>query len=135
MSVRTTQRIARELRDRIAEILEVRISDPRLEGVSILEVRPSPDLSFARVFYRTWGDPVQTEAALKKAKPFIRHCLAEGLSLRRVPELDLRLDASAESAARIEGVLKELSQEREQRETDRADDAEGSGDTDSGGKT
>ena len=112
---RTTERVARDLRDRLADVLETRVSDPRLEGVSIVEVRPSPDLSFARVFYRTWGDPAEAEAALRKAKPFLRRCLGEGLSLRRVPELDLRLDASQEAAARVEDVLKELAREREQK--------------------
>jgi len=132
MTTRTTQRVARELRDRLAEILETLVSDPRLEGVSIVEVRPSPDLSFARVFYRTWGDPAETDAALQKAKPFIRRCLGEGLSLRRVPEIDLRLDASAETAARIDGVLKQIAEERELREAESGDDAP---DSEAGGKS
>jgi len=112
---RTTQRVARELRDRLAEILEARVSDPRLEGLSVVEVRPSPDLSFARVFYRTWQDPEEADAAIQHAKPFIRRCLGDGLSLRRVPELDFRLDPSAEAGARVEEVLKEIAAERERR--------------------
>jgi len=133
MSTRTVQRVARELRDRLAEIIETRVSDPRLEGVSIVEVRPSPDLSFARVFYRTWRDPRETDAALQKAKPFIRRCLGEGLSLRHVPELDLKLDASAETAARVEDVLKQIAEERELRQ---AEDPEPSADSEEvGGET
>jgi len=115
VTTRTTQRVGRELRDRLASILETRVSDPRLEGVSIMEVRLSPDLSFARVFYRTWRDPQEVDAALQKAKPFLRRCLGETLQLRRVPELDLRLDPTAQTAARMEEVLKELADERELR--------------------
>ena len=119
MSARGLERVARELRDKLALILEERVSDPRLRGVSIVEVRPSPDLSYARVFYRTFGDPGEAERALRKAKPFLRRCLAENLRLRRVPELDLRLDPTVESAQRIEHLLEELAAERALREATR----------------
>jgi ribosome-binding factor A len=115
MSARGLERVARELRDKLAAIVEERVSDPRLRGVSIVEVRPSPDLSYARVFYRTLGDPRDAERALRKAKPFLRRCLAENLRLRRVPELDLRLDPSVETAQRIEHILGEIAAERERR--------------------
>jgi len=45
-------RIAGQLRVRLAEILATKVSDPRLSGVTVVEVRPSPDFSIARVFYR-----------------------------------------------------------------------------------
>ena len=131
---RTTERVGRDLRDRLATILETRVSDPRLSGVSILEVRPSPDLSFARVFYRTWGDPAEAEAALQKAKPFLRRCLGEGLTLRRVPELDLRLDPTAESAARVEGVLNALAEERERRASPESGSPQPSDEPEAGGQ-
>ena len=115
MSARGIERVARELRDKLASIVEERVSDPRLRGVSIVEVRPSPDLSYARVFYRTLGDPKDAERALRKATPFLRRCLAENLRLRRVPELDLRHDPSVESAQRMERLLGELALEREAR--------------------
>ncbi len=116
MSARGLERVARELRDKLASIVEERVSDPRLRGVSIIEVRPSPDLSYARVFYRTLGDPREAERALGKAKPFLRRCLAENLRLRRVPELDLRHDPTVESAQRIEHLLSEIAAERKQRD-------------------
>ena len=115
MSARGLERVARDLRDKLAAIVEERVSDPRLRGVSIVEVRPSPDLSYARVFYRTLGDPREAKRALRKATPFLRRCLAENLRLRRVPELDLRHDPSVETAQRIESILDELAEERERR--------------------
>jgi len=118
MSTRGVERVARELRDKLATIVEERVSDPRLRGVSIVEVRPSPDLSYARVFYRTLGDPKDAERALRKATPFLRRCLAENLRLRRVPELDLRHDPTVESAQRIERILGELAAQRQTRAED-----------------
>jgi ribosome-binding factor A len=108
-------RVAGEIRDRLAEVLTRRVRDPRLELVTITDVEISADLSFARVYYRAVTDPGDAQRALQKAKAFIRRQLAEGLPLRRVPELDFRLDETADRAARLEEVLDELKEERESR--------------------
>jgi ribosome-binding factor A len=102
------ERIGHDIAHRLARILAERVSDPRLAGLTIVEVRPSPDASYARVFYRTLGDREPAEQALEKAKPFIRRCLAEGLRLRQVPELDFRYDTTADQGARVDAILKEI---------------------------
>ncbi len=108
----TQARLAHEIRERIATILRERVADPRLEGVSVHEVRVAPDGSFARVFWGTLGQPASAAEAIEKAKPYIRRCLAGELRVRRVPELDFRLDETLARAERVEGVLRELEQER-----------------------
>jgi ribosome-binding factor A len=109
-------RVAGEIRDRLAEVLTRRVHDPRLELVTITGVEISADLSYARVYYRAVTDPRDAERALQKAKGFIRRQLAEGLPLRRVPELDFRLDETEDRAARLEEILGELKEQREDRE-------------------
>lgn len=121
MSQRRT-RVAQELRDRIAQILTREVRDPRLELMTVTGLDISPDLSFARVFYRTLGDREAADRALRKAKPFIRRHLAEGLPLRRVPELDFRWDESADRAERVDRILEDLARERERKGA--RDDAE-----------
>jgi ribosome-binding factor A len=101
-------RISTDLARRLATILSERVSDPRLRQVTIVEVRAAPDASFARVFYRTLEDREELAQVLERAKPFIRRCLAEGLKLRRVPELDFRYDPAEDEGARVEAILKEL---------------------------
>jgi ribosome-binding factor A len=120
--------VAQELRDRIAEILTRQVRDPRLELMTVTALEISPDLSFARVFYRTLGDRDAADRALRKAKPFIRRHLAEGLPLRRVPELDFRWDESADQAERVDRILDDLAREREQKGPQDGD-AEGEGGT------
>lgn len=133
---RFTIRLGRELRQRLADILEQRVSDPRLEGLSLIDVRPSPDLTYARILYRCLArDPEEVAAALEKARPFIRRCLAEGSRFKRVPELDFRLDPSAEEGARIESVLKELALEREQRGREASESLAGAGGAEAGAGT
>ena len=102
------ERVAHELRNRLAEIIEQRVADPRLRDVMITGVTSAADFSYVRVFFRTLGDREQAERAFTKAKPFIRRCLGKEIRLRRVPELDFRLDDSLDSAARIDEILKEL---------------------------
>ena len=100
----TRERMARELRARLAEIFAKRVADPRLRGLAIAEVRPSPDLGFARVFY---VDREDLSEPIERAKPFVRRCLAHGLRTRRVPELDFRRDPSPDEARRIDELLGE----------------------------
>ena len=108
----TALKLAQEIRARLAQILRERVGDPRLEGVSLVEVRVAPDASFARVFWASLGDAEEAAAALEKAKPYIRRCLAAELDVRRVPELDFRLDDTPARAQRVEDVLRDLSLER-----------------------
>jgi ribosome-binding factor A len=104
----TKQRVAHDLRERLAEIFARRVSDPRLRELSVTDVRPAPDLSFARVFWSTLGDTAAAEQALEQAKPFVRHCLAEAMRLRRVPELAFVHDDTLDRAERIDQILREL---------------------------
>ncbi|HTO53317.1 MAG TPA: 30S ribosome-binding factor RbfA [Myxococcota bacterium] len=108
----TQARLGQEIHGRLATILRERTQDPRLELVSITEVKVAPDASFARVFYRTLGDRAEAESALEKAKPYLRRCLAAELTVRRVPELDFRSDDSLDRAERLDTVLRELERER-----------------------
>jgi ribosome-binding factor A len=108
------QRAAHGVRDRIAAILGSDVRDPRLQGVGVTAVELAPDSSFARVFYRVLGDRAAAASGLEQAKPFIRRRLAEGIALRRVPELDFRLDESVDRGERIDQILRELRDERDE---------------------
>ncbi|MFQ5513391.1 MAG: 30S ribosome-binding factor RbfA [Myxococcota bacterium] len=104
-------RVAHELRERLATILAQRVADPRLRDAVLTSVEVAADLGFARVYFRTLGDVEQTRRAFERARPFLRRQLAEGLRLRRVPELDFRLDDTPDQARRIEEILAELEED------------------------
>jgi ribosome-binding factor A len=106
------ERVAHEIRSRLAEILEKRIEDPRLRDVKVTGVKASSDLSFARVFFLTSGDRAEAQKAFERAKPFVRRCLGEQMRLRRVPDLDFRIDESLDNAQRIEEILRELKEKQ-----------------------
>jgi ribosome-binding factor A len=106
-----TDRIDQLLRQEIGEILARDIQDPRIGFVTITDVETAPDLSTARVWVSVIGQPEereQTIKALQRAMPFVRHELGSRIRLRRVPELHIRADETAQRGTRVLQLLAEL---------------------------
>ncbi len=82
-------------RTQAAVLLELRtvvrddVTDPELEGVRITHVVLSPDLRSAKVHFAVpRGRPRSAvERAFERASAFLRARLAEGVDLKRTPEL------------------------------------------------
>jgi ribosome-binding factor A len=101
------------MRKEIADLLEKRTEDPRLQGLTVTAVEVSPDLRQAFVYVSALAGiegSREALAGLEHAKGFIRHELAGRLDLRIVPELAFRWDASLETGERISRILDELAQ-------------------------
>ena len=112
MNVRP-ERVAQFMRREIAEILEHRLNDPRLQGlvVSVTDVEVTQDLSSAKVFVSVLETGEAREralAALQSAVGFVRHLLSSRLELREVPEIRFLHDTSIERGARVEEILRRL---------------------------
>jgi ribosome-binding factor A len=106
-----TDRIDHLLRQEIGEILARDVQDPRIGFVTITDVETAPDLSTARVWVSVIGQPEereQTIRALQRAMPFVRHELGARVRLRRIPELHLRTDDTAQRGTRVLQLLAEL---------------------------
>ncbi len=106
-----TQRIDELLRQEIGQALEREVTDPGIGFVTVTKVETSPDLSHARVWVSVIGPEEtrsETLAALRRAMPFIRHGLGGKIRLRRIPELEVRLDDSIERGTRVLQILDEL---------------------------
>ncbi|MFI5253866.1 MAG: 30S ribosome-binding factor RbfA [Candidatus Limnocylindrales bacterium] len=109
MSERTA-RVDELLREEISRVLARELKDPRIGFVTVTRVEVTPDLRHATVWASVIGQPderQQTMRALGRAMPFVRHELGV-LRLRRVPELHLKFDDSAERGTRVLSILHEL---------------------------
>jgi ribosome-binding factor A len=107
-------RIGDQIRVDLAELLSRGVRDPGLGFVTITQVKVTPDLQLARVFYTALGDEKakrETERALERAMPFLRRQIASRLRLRRVPVLEFKYDRSVEYQDRVEQILQELKAE------------------------
>jgi ribosome-binding factor A len=91
-------------------LLMLEARDPRLAGVTITGVDVTPDLLLARVHFTVLGDEDAQQEALvgfERAGGFLRTELAGRVRMRFVPELDFKLDKSAEYGRRIDELLEQ----------------------------
>jgi ribosome-binding factor A len=105
-----TQRVDELLREEISRIIAREIEDPRVGFVTITRVEVSADLRHGTVWASVIGTADErrtTIKALGRAMPYVRHRLGE-LRIRRVPELHLRQDETAEKGTRVLSILQEL---------------------------
>lgn len=96
----------------ISALLFRDLKDPRLRGVSLTQVKMSADLRHARVHFSVLEGSAQAAEAIegfRSAAGFIRQKVGRALGMRYFPELSFELDTSAETAARIDALLKEQS--------------------------
>ncbi len=107
----------RKLADRIkviiAESLELRIKDPRLGFVTITDVRVTPDLREASVFYTVLGDEVaqaDTAAALASATGILRSEVGRQTGIKFTPTLAFVPDAVPENARHLEDLLRQAAE-------------------------
>ena len=89
------QRIEISIREELQSILRDDVSDPELENVRITAVVLSPDYRNARIhFVVPRGRPrTAVERAFTRASAFLRGRLAEGVELKRTPELRFVFEA------------------------------------------
>ena len=115
-----TERVDELLREEIGTILAQEAKDPRIGFVTITEVETTPDLRHARVWVSIIGTPAEREVALvalQHTMHFVRRELGARLRLRRIPELQVRLDDSIERGSRVLRLLQELAEGRVPEET------------------
>ena len=104
-------RMAEEMRHQIADILQNRLTDPRLSWVSVVRVDLSPDLRHAKVYISVLGSEEAQEASLRvlaRATSAVRSELARRVRLRKVPEIIFRADHSIAYSVHVQSILKEL---------------------------
>ena len=113
----TSEARQRKMADRVkvivAETLEKRIKDPRLGFITITDVRVTPDIREASVFYTVYGDEesrASTAAALESAKGVLRSEVGRQTGVKFTPTLEFIPDAIPETAAHLEELLKQAAQ-------------------------
>ena len=125
-------RVGDQIQAEIASLLTREVHDPGIGFLTITQVKVSPDLQQARVYYTCIGDDKakrESARALDRAKPFLRRQVGQRLRLKRVPELTFFFDQSIEQGDRVERILQELKTERAAR-PDPDDDTLGPSDDD-----
>lgn len=111
------RRVNELLREVIAEEV-ARLKDPRLGFVTVTGVDTAPDLRSARVYYSVLGDEAErrdTQEALERSAPHIRHAVGRQVRLKYTPELRFQMDEAINRGLRIEQLLRDLREEQDER--------------------
>jgi ribosome-binding factor A len=90
------RRLEELIREEVNFVLSTEIEDPRLDGVRVSYVELTPDGACARVWFRS-DSPAASRSdeqvrALERATGFLRARVADGVALKRTPELRFRRD-------------------------------------------
>ncbi len=108
MDAARARKLADQISQIVAEMLERRIKDPRLGFVTVTEARLTNDLREATVFYTVYGSDAEragTAVALHSATGIIRSEVGRQLGLRHTPSLEFVADVLPDSAKRIEDLV------------------------------
>lgn len=104
-----TLRVGEQLRRELAQLIRDQVKDPRVRGVTVLDVEVSKDLGHARVYFSMLpGEGVDTEECaqgLQRAAGFLRRELGRRLRLRSIPELRFVYDATEDRAHHLESLI------------------------------
>jgi ribosome-binding factor A len=105
------QRIAEQIRTTLSQVILREIRDPRVQGVTVMEVRVDRELAFADVYVHAFdaeGGPAGVLAGLASASGFLRQRLSKSLTTRSVPRLHFHWDTTLEYGDRMDEVLDDI---------------------------
>lgn len=107
-----TDRVADQLQQELAVLIQREVKDPRLGMVTVSGVNVSRDLGYADVYVTLLGDNdaeriKENLAVLKRAAGFLRSQIARRVKLRHVPELRFHYDESVVRGHKLSSLIDE----------------------------
>ena len=95
-----SDRIADLIKVEISQVLSQEVRDPRVQGITVLNVLLTSDMKKADIFISQSNsfneiDIEEVKKGLEKAKGFIRRKLSKNLNLRRTPEIFFKLETTS----------------------------------------
>jgi ribosome-binding factor A len=92
-----SDRIADLIKVEISKVLSMEVKDPRVQGITVLNVLLTPDMKKADIFISNSNsfneiNSEEVKIGLEKAKGFIRRKLSRNLNLRRTPEIFFKIE-------------------------------------------
>ncbi len=106
----------------LTALLESKINDPRVQEAYITDVSVDRELDYANIYVSSLGGHEQAEeilAGLRSASGFLRYNISQEMSLRVMPRLRFHWDDTPEKADRIENLLSQIREERQEDQDER----------------
>ncbi|CAB4637888.1 unannotated protein [freshwater metagenome] len=108
VDVARARKLAERIKVLVAEALEKAVKDPDLGFVTLTEVKVTPDLQHAQIFYTVFGsdeDRARSNEIIRKNTGRIRGEVGHNLSIRLTPTLEFIADELPENAAHMNDLL------------------------------
>jgi ribosome-binding factor A len=103
------RRVGMEIMREVSEILKRHVRDPRIQEVTITNVRVTGDLSQAIIYYSILSNLASeskaVQAGFKKATGLISKELGARLKLYKLPKLNFKRDSSVQYGEKIDKLL------------------------------
>jgi ribosome-binding factor A len=104
------RKLAERIKVLVSQALERTVKDPDLGFVTITDVRVTPDLQHATIYYTVFGSPedkVRSAEIIERNRGRIRGEVGHNLSIRLTPTIEFVSDEVPETAAHINELLAE----------------------------
>ena len=111
------RKLAERIKVLVAEAFERAVKDPDLGFVTITEVKVTPDLQHASIFYTVYGTPAEKKLSaeiIEKNRGLVRREVGHNLSIRLTPTIEFIPDEIPETAAAMNDLLAEARARDEQ---------------------
>ena len=117
-SFHRTDRVAAQMRRDLGTLVHDAVREFGLPSVSVSDVEVTRDLAHAKVFVTALQSEKSVEAVkgLKEHAKEIRYQLAQVMKLRHVPELHFVYDDSVDRGERIDAILRDLPDVKDEEE-------------------
>lgn len=112
-----SNRVAEQMKKELSEIISRKLKDPRIGFVTVTDVDVTGDLQQATVYISVLGDETVKEntlLGLSKSKGFIRSEIGQRIRLRKTPELSFEFDTSVAYGNRIDSLLRDIKEPKEE---------------------
>jgi ribosome-binding factor A len=111
MSKIRQRRTAEQIQFLLSDLVRRGLSDPRLQGLTITEVKIDRELQYANIYVNALGDESRRREvmdALTKAAGYLRRELSSRLRTRTVPNLQFHWDPTLAHAEEMNLLLDDL---------------------------
>lgn len=120
MTKNRTDRLNSLLKEVISEVIRNEVKNPHVHQlITVTAVEITKDLRNAKVFVSVIGtehEKQETLKALQSAAKFIAITASKEVVIRFFPELHFKLDDTVDQQMRVDGLLRQISEERSSRE-------------------
>jgi ribosome-binding factor A len=104
------RKLAERIKVLVAEALEKSVKDPDLGFVTITDVKVTPDLQHATIYYTVYGsaeDKARSSEIIERNRGLIRREVGHNLSIRLTPTIEFLVDEVPEVASHLNELLSE----------------------------